>query len=174
MLLLFLGMFLSMLPFLIYLKNSLNNNGNDQIYKGYGYEKRAPNVIIANTATKGIVATYNGEAIRAAYSSDSGGTTWDARLQHYIYYNAQGELVHTATKPTTGNFYTVWTGGSAYEDRPYLYGGMPDPAGTEHVNSRIIISHGVGVSTTGARKMAENGKNYEEILKYYYPGIEVN
>jgi len=33
--------------------------------------------------------------------------------------------------------------------------------------------HGVGMSQYGAKKMGELGYNYEEILKYYYTGIEV-
>ncbi len=155
-----------------YLKNSLNGNGNDQIYKGYGFEERAQNIVAANKAVQGMIATYNEKPIRAAYSSDSGGSTWDAREPHYIYYS-NGKLVHTSEKPAVSNFYTVWGGEAMYDQFPYLYGGMPDPAGTTHDNSKIIISHGVGVSTTGARKMAENGKSYTEILKYYYPGIEI-
>ena len=33
--------------------------------------------------------------------------------------------------------------------------------------------HGVGMSQWGANGMAKNGKNYEEILKHYYTGIEL-
>ena len=33
--------------------------------------------------------------------------------------------------------------------------------------------HGVGLSQWGARKMAEGGASYEEILKYYFPGTEI-
>lgn len=33
--------------------------------------------------------------------------------------------------------------------------------------------HGVGFSQTGANAMAQAGKNFEEILKYYYTGIEI-
>ncbi|MCK4244772.1 MAG: SpoIID/LytB domain-containing protein [Candidatus Omnitrophica bacterium] len=33
--------------------------------------------------------------------------------------------------------------------------------------------HGVGLSQWGAKKMAEEGKSYEEILKHYFPGTEV-
>lgn len=33
--------------------------------------------------------------------------------------------------------------------------------------------HGVGMSQWGAEVMARDGKNYEEILKYYYPNTEV-
>ncbi len=33
--------------------------------------------------------------------------------------------------------------------------------------------HGVGMSQNGAKGMADNGKNYEEILKYYYNNVEI-
>lgn len=34
--------------------------------------------------------------------------------------------------------------------------------------------HGVGMSQWGANAMAKSGKNYKEILKHYYSGIEIN
>ena len=33
--------------------------------------------------------------------------------------------------------------------------------------------HGVGMSQTGADSMAKQGKNYEEIIKHYYTGVEI-
>ena len=33
--------------------------------------------------------------------------------------------------------------------------------------------HGVGMSQTGADSMAKTGKNYEEIIKHFYTGIEI-
>ncbi|ROR31500.1 stage II sporulation protein D [Mobilisporobacter senegalensis] len=33
--------------------------------------------------------------------------------------------------------------------------------------------HGVGMSQNGVKAMAELGKSYEEILKHYYPGIDI-
>lgn len=33
--------------------------------------------------------------------------------------------------------------------------------------------HGVGMSQTGADSMAKQGKNYEEIIKHFYAGIEI-
>ena len=33
--------------------------------------------------------------------------------------------------------------------------------------------HGVGMSQTGADSMAKEGKNYEEIIKHYYTGVEI-
>lgn len=48
----------------------------------------------------------------------------------------------------------------------------------EEDNENIIFTtkgygHGVGMSQYGAETMAKNGSNYEEILKYYYQGIEI-
>lgn len=34
--------------------------------------------------------------------------------------------------------------------------------------------HGVGLSQYGANKMAEEGKGYEEILKHYFPKVEIS
>ncbi|HRU40181.1 MAG TPA: hypothetical protein P5511_09905, partial [Candidatus Goldiibacteriota bacterium] len=33
--------------------------------------------------------------------------------------------------------------------------------------------HGVGLSQEGGKGMAEQGKNYKEILRYYYTGVEI-
>ena len=33
--------------------------------------------------------------------------------------------------------------------------------------------HGVGMSQYGAYGLSQKGKNYEEILKYYYKGVEI-
>lgn len=33
--------------------------------------------------------------------------------------------------------------------------------------------HGVGMSQYGAFGMAKEGYNYEQILKHYYPGVEI-
>lgn len=46
-------------------------------------------------------------------------------------------------------------------------------------NKNVNIStkgygHGVGMSQYGAKSMADNGKNYEEILKYYYQGVKIS
>lgn len=34
--------------------------------------------------------------------------------------------------------------------------------------------HGVGMSQTGADALAKQGKNYEDIIKHYYTGVEIN
>jgi peptidoglycan hydrolase-like amidase len=125
----------------------IRNWSNDQLYKGYGLEKRAPNMVKAIEETNGTVIAYNNKTMRGLYSSDSGGITKDAC--------------------------NIWGGVFCGSDYGYLRGGIKDPAGTEHIQSAILASHGVGISATGARVLANQGKGYQEILKYYYPGIEI-
>ena len=51
---------------------------------------------------------------------------------------------------------------------------------TPSVNNGSLImdgvgwGHGVGMCQWGAKGMAEHGKKYDEILKYYYPGTEIS
>ncbi|WP_169911546.1 stage II sporulation protein D [Clostridium oryzae] len=46
-------------------------------------------------------------------------------------------------------------------------------AGNEVKIKCIGSGHGVGMSQWGANIMAKEGKNYEEILKHYYTGVEI-
>jgi len=48
----------------------------------------------------------------------------------------------------------------------------------ERKGDQIVINtkgygHGVGMSQYGANGMAQEGKNYVDIAKYYYQGVEV-
>jgi hypothetical protein len=125
----------------------LRNWAFDQLYKGYGFESRAPNIVKAMEETESIIVTYADKPIRGVYSSDSGGITKDACV--------------------------IWRGIFCEKQYDYLRGGIKDPAGTTHDLEAVRASHGVGISAVGARELAEIGKNYEEILKYYYLGIEI-
>lgn len=51
----------------------------DQVYKGYAYETRVPNVVSAVENTRGRVVTYQGEVVVTPYFSHSDGRTrsWD-------------------------------------------------------------------------------------------------
>ncbi len=40
--------------------------------------------------------------------------------------------------------------------------------------SVVGYGHGVGMSQTGADSMAKAGKNYEEIIKHFYTGVEIS
>ncbi|MBI2583018.1 hypothetical protein HYV98_02055 [Candidatus Azambacteria bacterium] len=66
-----------------------------------------------------------------------------------------------------------WGGEFCTPQYEYLSGGVADPEGTPHDPAKIAASHGVGMSAVGARRLAEIGKSYLEILKYYYKGIEI-
>ena len=125
----------------------LRNWAYDQLYKGYGFESRAPNIVKTVEETKGIIATYLDKPIRGVYSSDSGGVTKDAC--------------------------EVWGDIFCKKEYNYLRGGVKDPVGTVHNSAATLASHGVGISAIGARELARLGKNHQEILKYYYQGIEI-
>ena len=127
----------------------LNNTANDQLYKGYGFEIRAYDPVEAVNLTNGEIATYNGNVIVGAYSSGAPGPT----------LSACDDL--------------GWSGfcESAYD---YLDGGINDPEGTIYgYQSCGDANHCAGIDAAGARKMAELGKTYQEILKWYYPGVEI-
>ena len=130
-----------------YLKNSRNGNGNDQIYKGYNFEMRAPKIVAANESTAGYIIDYNGKPIVSAYSSDSGGTTKNA--------------CDVLSKTYCG------------DDYAYLHGGVKDPANTQHDQAKIFASHGAGMSAVGAYQMSVDGSLWQDIIKHYYPGVEV-
>jgi len=114
-----------------------NDPDSTQKYLGYGYEIRAPNAVKAVNETKGMVITYNGNLIKAAYFSSSDGRT--------------------------RSYKEVW--GS---DVPYLQS-VPDP----YCKNQVLKGHGVGLSGCGATGMAQAGKKAEEIIKYFYQGVEL-
>ncbi len=59
----------------------------------------------------------------------------------------------------------VWGGGSQY---PWLVS-VPVPWD----QGKTLWGHGVGMSATGALGMANDGKGFVEILKYFFPGTEL-
>lgn len=59
------------------------------------------------------------------------------------------------------------------KDRLESLGGFYPISSSEIIIEGKGYGHGVGMSQYGAKKMAEEGYKYEEILKYYYTGIDV-
>ena len=51
---------------------------------------------------------------------------------------------------------------------PYLVS-VPDPL----CEATAFSGHGVGLSGCGATAAAENGSTYDEIIEYYYTGVEI-
>ncbi|MFH1631655.1 MAG: SpoIID/LytB domain-containing protein [bacterium] len=109
----------------------------DQVYRGYGQEKRAPKITQAVEETYGEVVTYDGELAITPYFSRSDGRTRD--------------------------WSEVWYGTVAW-----LKGvDVPCDAG------KTMWGHGVGMSAQGALCMANEGMEWEEILKFFYTGIDL-
>jgi hypothetical protein len=131
----------------------LNNTANDQLYKGYGREVLAPSIVEAVRATRGEIIAYNGNPIVSAYSSGAAG------------------LQTTGTKSAC----SLWGKQYCEVGFEYLAGGVKDPIGAEYSYASCGgANHCVGLSGAGARAFAKTGaKNYQEILKYYYPGTEI-
>lgn len=53
----------------------LDGTPNDQVYLGYGFTKRAPNIVEAVEQTRGRIVTYNSEPVVTPYFSQSDGRT---------------------------------------------------------------------------------------------------
>ena len=58
----------------------------------------------------------------------------------------------------------VW----GWTNTPYLQS-VDDP----YCTGLTRQGHGVGMSGCGSEGMAKDGKGYEEIIKYYYQGVEI-
>ena len=45
---------------------------------------------------------------------------------------------------------------------------------SENIKFKVTgYGHGVGMSQTGADSLAKQGKNYEEIIKHFYTGVQI-
>lgn len=131
----------------------LINLSYSQVYRGYLYELRSNGLPAMVDATRGQIVTFNKKPIVGAYSSDSGGITKNACPAIFAKYcNADGMIKAEFT---------------------YLKGGIVDPEGTAHNQAKIAASHGVGMSAIGARTMIDAGSAFAEVIKYYYPGVDI-
>lgn len=130
----------------------LKNTPADQLYKGYGREGLAPNVVRAVLETTGEIATYNGNPIVAAYSSGA------------------DEIRTSGTRSAC----SVWGGKYCQTGYEYLSGGVKDPDNAPYTQVTCGGgNHCVGLSAAGSRQMAKLGKTYKEILTHYYKGTVI-
>ncbi len=106
-----------------------------------------------------------GYELRAPYS-------WQAVMEtegEVVTY--QGELVKTPyfneSDGRTRSAEEVWS----WTNTPYLQS-VDD---TYCKNGQgTLLGHGVGLSGCGAAEMAREGSSYEEIIRYYYRGVEIS
>ncbi len=75
-----------------------------------------------------------------------------------------------STKKMTGNPYVIT--GSGIQFLPASSGGV-STGETVYTFQSSGWGHSVGMSQWGAYAMAQQGKTFDEILKFYYPGIEI-
>lgn len=127
----------------------------------HGTKHAADNVTVLTTDADQIYRGYNGE-IRLPNVSRA----VDETRGIMVFYG--GNLAITPyfsqSDGRTRNWGEVWGG----DPKPWLIS-KDDPC----CKNLPLLGHGVGMSARGAVMMALDGKGFEEILKYYYTGIEL-
>jgi peptidoglycan hydrolase-like amidase len=127
------------------------NATTDQVYRGYGFEQRSEDPLLAVQATPGMVITHP-----------------DAVSE----INPQGIAIaayFSGTNGRTRNWSEVWAGSGF----PWLVS-VDDPYGAISNWNTLEANHMVGMSAQGARGYAtEENKEYDWILQHYYTGVEV-
>ncbi|MBI4708868.1 MAG: N-acetylmuramoyl-L-alanine amidase [Candidatus Portnoybacteria bacterium] len=130
----------------------ITNTTADQLYKGYGREAFASDIVTAAQSTFGEMVVYNNEPIVTAYSSGA------------------DELITSGSRSAC----SVWGGKYCQAGYEYLSGGVKDPEGTTYSYDACGAgNHCVGLSGAGTRQMAALGKTYREILTHYYKGTSI-
>ncbi len=171
---------------------SINELGLEDYLKGVAEtapdthpEKRKVMSIIARTYALFYLLPENRKFKNAYYDASDDPNIFQKYLG-YGYEQRYGEWVDavTATKGTivlyegklvktpyftqsdgrTRSAEEVW----GWKDTPYLVSVL-DPLCPEKVQK----GHGVGLSGCGAEQAARNGKSYDEIIKYYYRGVDI-
>lgn len=102
------------------------------------------------------VETRSPNFTRAVSETEGKVVTYEGKLVKTPYFNQSDGRTRSAEE--------VW----GWKDTPYLKS-VPDPAS----KGQKLNGHGVGLSGLGATKAAEAGKTFEEIIKYYYSGVEI-
>ncbi len=120
----------------IHAGGKLDDTANCQAFRCERME--SPNSRKAIEKTAGVVLMYNGQLVRAFYSSSNGGKTkrsgdvWRTRFPYYVTKNDEWDEAARKANPS------------------------------------IRASHGVGMSQVGAVYAARQGYSYTEILAFYY------
>jgi len=146
----------------------VNNTSGDQVYFGYEYEMvTGGNSTLAQAvdATAGLVITHPQSQL----------------ANHLIvatYYSQTGDAAQTCGQ-TKGTDRCTWSVGSW----PWIpVNGVPDPwwmkdgvCYRQDNIGRTGAGHGYGMSGRGAYCMAtQEGKNFQELIQYYYSGVSVS
>ena len=126
----------------------IRSDSGSQIYRGYEWETGHPNVKKAAQATRGVIATYNGDVALTPYCSWSDGRTrsWKEKWGSNDY-----PWCKSVSDP--------------YGKHPTMSTAQLEAAG----------NHMVGLIGNGSVELAaDHGWSWDRILKYYYTGIRLN
>ena len=89
-------------------------------------------------------------------------------------------LVNNIERSEAGGIKSIEIGGASIKgsDFRFMYGLRSTNIEIEMLENSVMMyvkgyGHGVGMSQYGANYMAMDGKNYEDILKTYYTGVEL-
>ena len=102
------------------------------------------------------IETRSPNFVGAAAITKNEVVTYQGKLVKTPYFNQSDGRTYSAQE--------VW----GWTHTPYLVS-VPDP----WCESRVKRGHGVGLSGFGATAQANEGKTYEEIIKYYYKDVEI-
>ena len=80
---------------------------------------------------------------------------------------------YVAQMPLCGQVFTGTKLRNAFSLRSAAFTVAYDPGENAFVFTTHGYGHGVGMSQNGAKHLAEQGKSYEEILRYFYQNIEI-
>ncbi|HOW60786.1 MAG TPA: SpoIID/LytB domain-containing protein [Candidatus Moranbacteria bacterium] len=140
---------------------TLRSDSGSQIYRGYEWEEKYPNIKKAAENTKGIIVKYKDEVALTPYCSWSDGYTRRYEDGHWGGYKNISDYKEKASK--------------VY---PWL-DSVKDPYGKHSSYSTKTLAnsgnHMVGLIANGSVKLAGESykKTYDWILKYYYDDISL-
>ncbi|HWQ59939.1 MAG TPA: SpoIID/LytB domain-containing protein [Candidatus Fimivivens sp.] len=123
---------------------TIRGDSGSQVYYGYDWETKYPNIRAAAEATRGIIATYGGDVALTPYSSWSDGRT---RSFKEVWGSSDYPWCQSVSDP--------------YGKHPTMTTAQLKAAG----------NHMVGLIAHGSLDRAGAGWSHIKIMKYYYAGI---
>ncbi|MDQ0229030.1 stage II sporulation protein D [Metabacillus malikii] len=98
-----------------------------------------------------------------------------------VQLNPNGKVIGNKTLTKSNRVATILIGGKEFTG-PEIKKALNLPSSDFDIkqeDGKLIITtlgngHGVGMSQYGANGMAKEGKSYEEIVKYFYQGVEIS
>ena len=94
-------------------------------------------------------------------------------VQNGAFYTIQGDGTKTNISSVHGKTALTATGTETLTAAQQTFGSEPAVTGKSYTFSGRGWGHHVGMSQYGAKAMAEQGMNYQQILQFYYTGVTV-